>query len=240
MSDHIASAIANIDQATSRQIPSICEADTMTDPASSRQAPTRLRRAKREAIERAGLGVFGRLGYTRASIDLIAEEAGVSTRTIYNHFENKLQLFSAVLVASATRVADAFNEEVDAGFSGAGPETDLIVLARAIIAHRGRFPEHFALVRRISAETDQFPPEIIDAWLQAGPRRVRAAIVTRLQQLGEAGYLTITDPHAAARHLLALVNSERLTSPEGGSPPSDAEIIANVHVFLHGYAKPSS
>jgi AcrR family transcriptional regulator len=218
----------------------ICEADTMTDPASPKKAPRRLRRAKREAIEQAGLRVFGRLGYTRASIDLIAEEAGVSTRTIYNHFENKLRLFSAVLVASATRVADAFIDEVGAGFSGAGPETDLIVLAQAIIAHHARFPEHFALVGRISAETDQFPPEIIDAWLQAGPRRVRAAIVTRLQQLGEAGCLTITDPQAAARHLVALVNSERLTNPQGGSPPSDAEIAANVHVFLHGYAKPGS
>jgi len=210
----------------------------MTDPAGPEQAPTRLRRAKREAIEVAGLRVFGRLGYTRASVDLIAEEAGVSTRTIYNHFENKLQLFSAVLVASATRVADAFVQQVDASFSSADPSTGLLVLAQAIVAHRAHFPEHFALVRRISAETDQFPLETIDAWLEAGPRRVRAAIVTRLQQLGHEGYLTITDPQA--RHFVTLVNSERLTNPDGGSPPSDKEIAANVHAFLHGYGKPSS
>ena len=92
----------------------------------------------------------------------------------------------------------------------------------------------------MSAETDQFPPEIIDAWLQAGPQRVRATIVTRLRQLSEAGYLTIADPQVAARHLLALVNSERLTNPEHGPPPNDIEIAANVHVFLHGYANPSS
>jgi AcrR family transcriptional regulator len=212
----------------------------MADPASPKQTSTRLRPAKREAIEHAGLRVFARLGYTRASIDLISEEAGVSTRTIYNHFENKLGLFSAVLLASATRVADAFLEQVDSGFKGADPESDLIVLAQAIVAHRVRFPEHFALVRRMSAETDQFPPEIIDAWLEAGPRRVRAAIITRLQQLSDAGYLTVPDPQAAARHLLALVNSERLTNPEPGSPPSDTEIAANVHAFLHGYAKPNS
>jgi AcrR family transcriptional regulator len=212
----------------------------MTDPASPRRAPTRLRPAKRVAIERAGLSVFARLGYARASVDLIAEEAGVSTRTIYNHFENKLQLFSAVLIASATHVADAFLELVDGGLGGTDPETDLLVLAHAIVAHRVRFPEHFALVRRISAETDQFPPELIDGWLQAGPRRVRAGIVAALQQLGEAGYLTITDSRAAAHHLLALVNSERLTNPQGGPPPSDAEISANVHVFLYGYANRSS
>ena len=52
----------------------------MTDPASPKQAPTRLRPAKREAIEHAGLRVFGRLGYTRASIDLITEERPESRR----------------------------------------------------------------------------------------------------------------------------------------------------------------
>jgi len=52
--------------------------------------------------------------------------------------------------------------------------------------------------------------------------------------------LTVTDWRAAARHLLALFNSERLTSPELGSLPGDTEIAANVHVFLHGYANPSS
>ena len=209
----------------------------MPDRASLRQAPTRLRRAKREAIEEAGLSVFARLGYARASIDLIADEAGVSTRTIYNHFENKLQLFSSVLVASATHVADAFLEQVDAGFSGTDPEADLIVIAQAIVAHRVRFPEHFALVRRISAESDQFPRDLIDAWQEAGPRPVRAGIVGCLEQLGEAGDLAITDADLAARHLVALVNSERLTNPEPGSSPGDTEINANIRVFLHGYAR---
>jgi len=31
-------------------------------------------------------------GYTRASIDAISAEAGVSTRTIYNHFTDKAML----------------------------------------------------------------------------------------------------------------------------------------------------
>jgi AcrR family transcriptional regulator len=199
----------------------------------------RLRPAKREAIERAARSAFARLGYTRASIDLIAADAGVSTRTIYNHFQNKLQLFSAVLIDGATRVSDTFIEHVDADFTGTDPEADLTVLARAIIAHSVRFPEHFALVHRISAEHDHFPAEIIDAWLEAGPLRVRAAIIARLQQLHDAGHLTITDPQTAARHLVALATSTTRTEPLAERPPSDADLAAAVNAFLHGYAKPT-
>lgn len=53
------------------------------------------------------LTVFARDGYMRASVDAIAAEAGVSTRTIYNHFQDKAQLFQTVIQESATRVAEA-------------------------------------------------------------------------------------------------------------------------------------
>ena len=67
---------------------------------------------KRGAIERAARAVFGRLGYARASIDQIAAEAGVSTRTLYNHFGDKLGLFSQVLVDGAAEVADTFEQRL--------------------------------------------------------------------------------------------------------------------------------
>ncbi|MFD2415452.1 TetR family transcriptional regulator [Amycolatopsis pigmentata] len=46
-------------------------------------------------------------------IEVIAAEAEVSTRTIYNHFENKEQLFSTVLTERATQVADARDALID-------------------------------------------------------------------------------------------------------------------------------
>ncbi|MFC6936446.1 TetR/AcrR family transcriptional regulator [Actinomadura yumaensis] len=51
--------------------------------------------------------MFAQDGYARASIDAIAARAGVSTRTIYNHFADKAGLFEAVIHSSATRAADA-------------------------------------------------------------------------------------------------------------------------------------
>lgn len=49
--------------------------------------------AKREAILAAALGLFGRYGYRRTSIDDIAREAGIAKGTVYLHVESKAMLF---------------------------------------------------------------------------------------------------------------------------------------------------
>ena len=52
---------------------------------------------KRDEIQRAALALFSRDGYERTSVDAIAAEAGVSKRTVYNHFGDKENLFLAVV-----------------------------------------------------------------------------------------------------------------------------------------------
>jgi AcrR family transcriptional regulator len=195
---------------------------------------------KREAIEQAARAVFGRLGYARASIDQIAAEAGVSTRTLYNHFGDKLGLFSHVLVHGATEVADAFEQRL--AVEPTEPQRALMILAEAIVAHRAQFPEHFALVSRLNAERDQFPDELVTAWLAAGPRRVRALLEGRLAHIASGAGVQLRDPRAAARHLVALSESTLLTEPDGSRPPTRAELADAVSVFAGGYgfAAPSS
>ena len=191
--------------------------------------------AKRDAIERAARAVFGRLGYARAPIDQIAGAAGVSTRTLYNHFGGKLGLFSHVLVHGAAEVADAFERQLDDGFDISSPERSLRVMAEAIVAHRVRFPEHFALVNRLNAERDQFPDALIAAWLEAGPHRVRARLRRRLAELAAACGVTLSDPSAAARHLVALSTSTNFTEPDGSRPPTETELTEAMLVFARGY-----
>jgi AcrR family transcriptional regulator len=188
---------------------------------------------KREAIERAARAVFGRLGYARAPIDQIAAEAGVSTRTLYNHFGDKLGLFSHVLVHGATEVADAFEQRLEDDPSE--PSRALMILGEAIVAHRAQFPEHFALVSRLNAERDQFPDALVAAWLAAGPRRVRTLLETRLELIASASGIALVDPRAAARHLVALTESTLLTEPEGPRSPTHAELSDAVAVFARGY-----
>lgn len=203
-------------------------------------APVRAggRASKRRAITDAARTVFGRDGYARTSIDTIAAEANVSTRTIYNHFEGKERLFSAVLHASATLIADGFVADVGRRLTGADPRRDLLALGRALAALRGDSPEHFGMVGRIEAEAPYFPPETVAAWQQAGPLRVLGEIARRLEQLADGGSLRIDDLSLAAIHFAALVTADLTTyygAPAPGSPRGDA-VAAGVDAFLHGYA----
>ena len=71
-------------------------------PQTRRRLPAGERRA---AILRAALEVFASRGFHAASIDDIAQAAGISKALIYEHFESKQQLYVSLLEAE---VADLF------------------------------------------------------------------------------------------------------------------------------------
>lgn len=52
---------------------------------------------KRQAILEGAVKVFTKNGFEASSMDLIAEVAGVSKRTVYNHFPSKEALFQAIV-----------------------------------------------------------------------------------------------------------------------------------------------
>lgn len=61
------------------------------------QPKSRDKSKKRAAILDGAVDVFISMGYELASMDKIAETAGVSKRTVYNHFGSKEGLFQAVV-----------------------------------------------------------------------------------------------------------------------------------------------
>lgn len=61
------------------------------------RTPQRLTDRKREAIVRAAVEEFRAAGYEATSMDRIAAVAGVSKRTVYNHFPSKEELFALIL-----------------------------------------------------------------------------------------------------------------------------------------------
>jgi len=60
-------------------------------------APQRLTDRKREAIIQAAINEFRAHGFDVTSMDKIAATAGVSKRTVYNHFPSKEELFAEIL-----------------------------------------------------------------------------------------------------------------------------------------------
>jgi AcrR family transcriptional regulator len=196
---------------------------------------------KHRAILRGALTVFARDVYTRASMDAIAAEAGVSTRTIYNHFGDKADLFHAVIQDSATQVADAQIAVIDRHLTKIiDLEAGLTEFARAWAAPMLQYIDHFAMVRQINAEAGHIPQAALDTWQETGPRRVHRELARRIQRLADQGLLRVTDPDRAAMHLVLLTATEVANrSYHGAIPLPETEITriadAGVQAFLHGY-----
>ncbi|MEV8631205.1 TetR/AcrR family transcriptional regulator [Streptosporangium sp. NPDC051023] len=78
-----------------------------------RRAETRLR------LFAAAVEVIAEQGYTAATVDAIAERAGVAKGTVFYNFGSKEGLFTALLEHGIQRLADAMSE-ADTGRAGAG------------------------------------------------------------------------------------------------------------------------
>ncbi|MFD4910095.1 TetR/AcrR family transcriptional regulator [Kitasatospora purpeofusca] len=201
-------------------------------------APAAARRGmpeKRVAIARAARTVFGREGYTRTSVDAIAAEAGVSKRTIYNHFADKEQLFRSVILEGATTVAATQAKIADRHLRKiVDLRTDLVDFGLERVDSLTTFAEHWALVRTIEAEALHIRPAVLEAWQDAGPRETHRVLTHWMAEFAERGLLVVPDPAEAAR-MLNLLTFLAVAQPTFyGALPMPAERIAEV--VEHGVA----
>jgi AcrR family transcriptional regulator len=197
------------------------------------------RPAKRRAVLDGALAVFARDGYPRATIDAIAAAAGVSTRTIYNHFADKAQLFESVVAESTAGVADHQIRLIDRHLGDVTDlESALVGLGLDLAAPMTAYAQHFALIRQIDADAGRIPPAVLDTWREAGPGRVLGALAARLRELADRGLLRVDDPQRTAVHLMLLVQGA-VPFQHGLAATSEAEVTetvrSGVHAFLHGY-----
>jgi AcrR family transcriptional regulator len=87
---------------------------------------------EREMLEVAG-SVFARRGFHAASMDEIADGAGVSKPMFYRYFGSKEQLYYAYVAAAGNRLLSRMRAAVAA--AGDDPEERLAASARAFFAH---------------------------------------------------------------------------------------------------------
>lgn len=204
---------------------------------------SRLRPDKRRAILDAARASFGRQGYVRAATEAIARDAGVSTRTLYNHFPSKQELLRTVLVDGAAEVAEAFQTRAARLDTNARADDVLLALGHALAAHRLDFPEHFAVAQHVAVERGHFPDGLVEAWRRAGPEAVESRVADVLARLARAGALRDDDHrHAAEQLILLTAGAIAFAAPPGTSldrAAAGAIIARGVRTFLHGHARRS-
>ncbi|MDV7088050.1 TetR/AcrR family transcriptional regulator C-terminal domain-containing protein [Rhodococcus opacus] len=133
-------------------------------------------------------------------------------------------MFSAVIEDSATRVADSQTDMIDRHLGEVNDlEPDLVALGREWVTIPTRdFADHFAMGRQINAEAAHFPQAALDAWQEAGPRRVQHALADAFARLDASGLLRVGDPRRAAHHFALLMGAEiseaRSTAPFPSAP----------------------
>jgi AcrR family transcriptional regulator len=81
-----------------------------TEPQRSARLP---RSARRAQLLQAARQVFVTKGYYAASVDEVAEQAGVSKPVLYQHFPGKLELYLALIDESAAALVAAVREALD-------------------------------------------------------------------------------------------------------------------------------
>lgn len=120
-------------------------------------------RRRRQILDTA-LRVFGELGYHQASMDTIAEAAGVTKPVLYQHFESKHDLYLNLLgdvgaqlveaVVKATAGAGHPREQVESGFRAYFRFVDAHVNAFRLLFGGGLEPDpEFAAVAAHVEET---------------------------------------------------------------------------------------
>jgi AcrR family transcriptional regulator len=203
--------------------------------------PPRGQCAKRSSILDAAATVFCRDGYSGASIDLIAAEAGVSRQTVYNHHGGKENLFAAVVKDINDRSTAGWAATL-ASFPDHPRDLEAELTGFAVRLTRNCMCDRDAkaLRRLVQAEGERYP-ELFRAWRDFGPGRAWSALAARFAKLAHAGHLDIDDPDLAARQFLALVNADIQARTAVGDMPSDAEIETAaqnaVRTFLRAFAR---
>ena len=189
---------------------------------------------KRAAILDAGRRVFLRDGYA-ASMDRIAEEAGVSKQTIYKHFSAKEQLFMEIVRARADLLtAPLCNNPTDAP-----PEAVLRQFALSFLDLL-QMPDYGCLLRVVAGAAPQFP-KLAHDFFEVGPRLAVQRLADYLAAQDTAGRLRIPDPPVAAEQFLSLVSGQCQLRAMLGIPPRleggslEARVDSAVRIFMSAY-----
>lgn len=159
-----------------------------------------VKRQKQDAILKAALAAFLELGYDRTTIDYVAQQAEVSTATLYKHFPSKADLFGGIM-AQVWRTDQISSTPIPLELP---PCTALMAIGREyaqLLTH----PTIQPLFRVIIAEAPRFP-ELGTELYHRGKEPFLKRLHVYFDAQVTAGNLVIEDVAIATRQFLGMIN----------------------------------
>jgi AcrR family transcriptional regulator len=153
--------------------------------------------AKRRQIVDGARAIFLAQGFDAASMSDIARAAGVSKGTLYVYFENKEQLFQAIVHEECQVHAE---RAFDLDHSNHDVETVLTQVGSAFLGFLCT-PEKASALRTVIAIADRMP-EIGRVFYETGPAVGIAKLADYLKAQNKAGLLAVDDCTVAAAQFL--------------------------------------
>lgn len=191
---------------------------------------------KHDLIVEAAISVFLESGFSGTSVDKIAEKAGLSKVTVYNHFKDKKELFEKVMEIHCQNLAKNSSPlELGEHFS---VQENLRKLSESIV--KGLLTESsISLMRVVIFETGQFPELGKSIW--AGGLPMLDNFARYLEEETKRGRLKIKNPILAARQFFGMIK-ENLVWPLlmglelNTTPQFQKEVIdSSIQLFLAHY-----
>jgi TetR/AcrR family transcriptional regulator, mexJK operon transcriptional repressor len=194
--------------------------------------------ARTDTLIAAATRVFLRDGYGAASVDKVAQEAGVSTRTIYERFKNKGDLLVSVIsrlverdMAIVLGTTELERMEV---------RQALVTIGRAITG-KACNPQAAALFRIVAVEAHRFPA-LAEKMCGSTKDRVVNAVAAYFRGQVARGRLVLSDPDRAASLFTQMVSAELhecllfRSAEDVAKLNFEAHVDHVVDIFLNGAA----
>jgi TetR/AcrR family transcriptional repressor of mexJK operon len=204
---------------------------------------------KRRAIIEAATALFLRDGYRSTSMDQIAAQAEVGKQTVYKQFEDKEQLFRAIVLgvtANSEAIITDLTSELRNG------EISCLADLRVVLTDLARRyidgvlqPNVLSLRRLVIAEAERFP-DLARTYFEQAPSRGIDVIADAFRSYEKSGLLEMSDTRLAAAQFAYLVlgipqDRAQFCPAERPSPAERERLAAEaVRVFLAAYGAPSA
>ena len=158
--------------------------------------------AKRDAILSAARETFMERGPDGATIDVIADAAGVSRVTIYSHYENKEGLMAAVM-EKETKDFASLSQALDSGDLSQDEVRDALVEFGSRLLGFIEQPHAIRTGRMMIGQANNVPG-LTKAFFQNGPLRMHKRLARLIASAQAAGAIATDNPEEDADFLIGM------------------------------------